>query len=773
MNKRPGGNRGVCETIEGYCAMSLNHLTTNPSSGFAGLPENIPALNELKKINQWVAWKLSGRDKIPVNPHTGWNGSHSKPETWGTYQQALARAQADNLPGVGFVWRKGGNLTAWDLDKCRNPETGWVKPWAREIIELNETYAELSQSGTGFHIIARGELTNAVKFDPAKVEGYSDVRFFTFTGQKVEGALDTINLAPLTKAACRKRHELHKETWAKVKAAAPIIFEAYKRKTKLDRETWAAIDADAPNRFARAPKAPPPKPGGIIAQATGATVIDLSKAPRQGSSLFDFGRDPFWRNVNTAALENLSAWVPDLFGADAKVAPNSGYGGYRVTSAALGRALEEDLAITPKGIVDWGVDDINTVGKGQKRPGGYTPIALVMECKGDTATDAARWLCERLGKRPEDYGWKNHKERERQEESGPLPFINITDWDTKQVPERLWAVDGLIPLLQTYLFTGNGAVGKSLVELMRLVAHVLGKPWLGIPVTQGPAIYLGAEDDEDELHRRLVDILKYYEASFADLAKGGLHLLSYVGEDCLLAVPDKGGIIRPTSLTSRLEEAAMDIKPVAVSIDTVADVFGGNEIDRAQVTGFVKMLQGCALRARCSVSVLAHPSVAGMSTGSGLSGSTAWHNKVRARAYMRAPETPKGEEIDSDLREIEFKKNNYGPQGDTIQVRWEKGVFVPVIAPTGLDKAAADEQDDALFLKLLESHREQKIFVSNSSHAQNYAPKVFAAVKREQKVSRQRHEQAMRRLWDANRLRLESWGPPSRQRFILVVGPRF
>ena len=121
---------------------------------------------------------------------------------------------------------------------------------------------------------------------------------------------------------------------------------------------------------------------------------------------------------------------------------------------------------------------------------------------------------------------------------GPLPFINITDWDTKPAPERLWAVENRIPLLQAYYFGGNGSVGKSLVELMRMTAHVLGKPWLGMPVRQGPAIYFGAEDDEDELHRRFAAILSYYGATFADVAKGGLHLLSYVGEDCFLGVPE-------------------------------------------------------------------------------------------------------------------------------------------------------------------------------------------------------------------------------------------
>jgi RecA-family ATPase len=164
--------------------------------------------------------------------------------------------------------------------------------------------------------------------------------------------------------------------------------------------------------------------------------------------------------------------------------------------------------------------------------------------------------------------------------------------------------------------------------------------------------------------------------------------------------------------------------------------------------------------------------VSGLNTGSGLSGSTAWHNKVRARAYMRPPQTQKGEDIDSDLREIEFKKNNYGPQGDMIQVRWEKGVFVPLIEPSGLDKVEQDANDDELFLKLLSVNTERQIFVSNNPHAPNYAPKIFAAEKRERRVSKVRFEHAMTRLWEANKICLEPNGPPSKRRFYLALGAR-
>src|SRR5262245_16643409 len=101
--------------------MSLNHLSANPSSGFAGLPE-IPALNELKKIPQWVAYRLP--DKIPINPHTGQYASTDNPGTWGTFEQAVNRVRDDGLSGVGFVLTEDDNLTGYDFDKVRNSATG-------------------------------------------------------------------------------------------------------------------------------------------------------------------------------------------------------------------------------------------------------------------------------------------------------------------------------------------------------------------------------------------------------------------------------------------------------------------------------------------------------------------------------------------------------------------------------------------------------------------------------------------------------------------------
>lgn len=93
--------------------------------------------------------------------------------------------------------------------------------------------------------------------------------------------------------------------------------------------------------------------------------------------------------INDAAIANLDAWVPALF-PSARRAPK----GYRVSSADLGRDLEEDLSITSEGIVDWGVNDM-----GDARQGRRTPIDLVIEWSSNkTAKAALQWLAGQLGK---------------------------------------------------------------------------------------------------------------------------------------------------------------------------------------------------------------------------------------------------------------------------------------------------------------------------------------------------------------------------------------
>ena len=109
--------------------------------------------------------------------------------------------------------------------------------------------------------------------------------------------------------------------------------------------------------------------------------------------------ESFFTRTNTEALRNLSAWVPSVF-PRAEFQP--GTGAWRITSADLGRDLEEDLSIHPRGITDWGTHDI-----GDPRSGKRTPINLLLEAgHSHRADDAALWLCNKIGINPKSLGWE-------------------------------------------------------------------------------------------------------------------------------------------------------------------------------------------------------------------------------------------------------------------------------------------------------------------------------------------------------------------------------
>lgn len=151
--------------------------------------ETIPT--ELALIPNWVCWKAvpdanshSGIKKIPINPYTGGQAMSNNPQTWSDYDTAV-RASV-NYDGIGFMF-SGSDYFGIDLDDCRDmidnyllgDKTGIVA----EFIDIMQTYAEISQSGNGIHLICRGT------FPPngrrrGKVEMYDSGRYFIMTGRQ-------------------------------------------------------------------------------------------------------------------------------------------------------------------------------------------------------------------------------------------------------------------------------------------------------------------------------------------------------------------------------------------------------------------------------------------------------------------------------------------------------------------------------------------------------------------------------------------------------------
>jgi RecA-family ATPase len=350
-----------------------------------------------------------------------------------------------------------------------------------------------------------------------------------------------------------------------------------------------------------------------------------------------------------------------------------------------------------------------------------------------------------------------------------IKFINVSRWGDEEPPRRSWAVLNRILRRQVTLFSGEGAIGKSLLLMQLLCATVLGRDWIGSMPEPGPIIYLAGEEEEDELWKRVDDILKFYGEEYQELDANGFYITSYAGEDMTLARFDRNGNIEPTLRYDRLYEQACDIKPAIVALDTLSDIYGGNENDRVQVSAFVSLLRKIAMDADCAVIVNAHPSLSGSNSGSGLSGSTAWHGKVRGRMYMRAATDDEGGAADPDLRILEFKKNQYGPLGESIPLRYQNGIFAPVPRGGSLDPQVAEQRAEQVFMSLLDRYTREGRNVTDKKGT-SYAPAKFANEQEAKalNLNSKALEEAMLRLFRSTKINLVTEGPPSKPRTRLV-----
>jgi RecA-family ATPase len=362
-------------------------------------------------------------------------------------------------------------------------------------------------------------------------------------------------------------------------------------------------------------------------------------------------------------------------------------------------------------------------------------------------------------------------------EPPPLKWLDMSSWDDGPPPPLEWSITNLVPREQVGLFSGVGGTGKTTCELLKDAAHVIGLPWFNWMPTQGPVLFVGCEDNDRVWRIRLTVIAKYFNTTFADLIKGGFHLLNLFGKDAtLFHHSGKSGRVETTSLYRQIYQAAGDLKPINISLDPLARIFAGNEMDRTQVYGLVAHVQALALASGGSVTLLTHPSLQGIRSGSGYSGSTAWHDAFRYRQYLRAAQEDEDEPVDpandNGLRELTFMKNQYGPNTAKLTLRWRNGLFLPESGSGGnhLEKLAEEAKADTAFLDLLDRFAEQGRNVGPAPTSNNYAPTVFA--KEGCGFNRKQLDAALRRLFAAGRIKVENYGRASHEHQRLArVGP--
>jgi RecA-family ATPase len=187
-------------------------------------------------------------------------------------------------------------------------------------------------------------------------------------------------------------------------------------------------------------------------------------------------------------------------------------------------------------------------------------------------------------------------------------------------------------------------------------------------------------------------------------------------------------------------------------------MFGGNEIDRGEVTRFLNRLTAIAYRHELAIVLLHHESKSNADTDThGASGSTAWINSARSALKI----TSEGE---SDLRTIKHIKSNYGKRQPDIPCKIINGAFLALGGDRERQALCLAAARDALTSALQRGER-----LAPSIQAKNHAGKFL--VNQNPAFSETEYATAMDTLVADNLIEVENYrsGGKRCQRYALTA----
>ena len=230
------------------------------------------------------------------------------------------------------------------------------------------------------------------------------------------------------------------------------------------------------------------------------------------------------------------------------------------------------------------------------------------------------------------------------------------------------------------------------IDLMRSLAT--GEPWCGMDVKRGAkSMYICCEDSEEELTRRI----KRRSDLGGRVPTGIIRLVSRLGEDNVLCSIGKDGKLKAEPFFKELKRQAKEFFGTdggVLILDTLSDVFAGNENDRSHVSQFVKyQLNRLGRDVGVTIIMLAHPAKGGSQNGQGFSGSTAWEGAFRCRWELNYQ---KADKVDG-LLELVLAKSNTAKPGQKVTLKNSGGLFCVV------DSAGADESVKEAIIELIDA----------------------------------------------------------------------
>ena len=291
---------------------------------------------------------------------------------------------------------------------------------------------------------------------------------------------------------------------------------------------------------------------------------------------------------------------------------------------------------------------------------------------------------------------------------GPL-FVPLHElgWLREAPPKRRALLEHrgqcVLPLGKVGFFVGEGGVGKSWALTQLAIAVATGKPWLGsfsVPATsRGPVLMAMAEEDPEEMHRRLVDVVAHMGLAAHELSDLEQRLWPMPMAGHFVELLDGGEkSTNHDQLVQLLHHHAPPEGWRLLILDPASRFMGTDaEKDNALATRFVQLLeQLTSLPGRPTVLCAHHTNkLSRVSQREGARagaarGATALTDGARWQGNLFAAEDAQGQLMEDEVF-FAITKSNYGPRPDMLRLRRKpgSGVLIPTEEPWPPDSERA------------------------------------------------------------------------------------
>ena len=325
-------------------------------------------------------------------------------------------------------------------------------------------------------------------------------------------------------------------------------------------------------------------------------------------------------------------------------------------------------------------------------------------------------------------------------DDNPVPLFTIEDSSVahflkKPPPDRIYLLQNCLPYGKVGAIIGPGGTSKSTFAIQLGLSVATGTDLCDGAWTigeSGQVIGLFAEEDEDELHRRVFRCSEHLSAEHKELAVKNFHVKSMVAVNNLITEKTASNEVKLTPYFDQLQATVQQFDNLKLIITDPASRFrGGDENTASDATRYVEALEKVSRTTGATVIIIHHANKAsanGEASANDSRGSSALSDGLRwvmkVSTMTEKEHNPKYMLNRGNYMKVNVVKNNYAPpqHEDIWLYRGDHGVLSH--APhVGQAKVMDEKRRKAQIIQTVKSEINAGIFRSKKSFLDNYSGK--------------------------------------------------